>query len=333
MNFSHEIQQALSDPSPIPLRVAIIKELDRAERSGRCAVIDLVDAISLRRGDVVVPDDGAVDLAKDSQDAVVILKAALRTNFSREKISRIEALISNKRHHSGAFEEEPQRHGSASDGGLVELSKEASLKSISLVDVRTAIIKELDRDAKRMDQCALRAADEADARLQANGLSLYDIDDESVDFRDVRLASVGQDVLHYVKGALRTNFSREKVAYAARLIVEFRQRGIPGYLAKDMVSIKIGERASRLASGPSLRTATAHVEAMPKISQGSPRVSAAAKEEIRMDSDADDRNRAGRDTAGGQTRTSSRVATGWATWTAIASAVAALVFIIVKKFR
>lgn len=308
MNFSHEIQQALSDPSPIPLRVAIIKELDRAERSGRCAVIDLVDAISLRRGDVVVPDDGAVDLAKDSQDAVVILKAALRTNFSREKISRIEALISNKRHHSGAFEEEPKRHGSSSDGGLVELSKEASLKPITLVDIRTAIIKELDRDAKRKDQCALRAADEADVRLRANGLSLYDIDDASVDFRDVRLASVGQDVLLYVKGALRTNFSREKVSYAAQLIVEFRQRGIPGYLAKDMAS--------------------------PKISQDSrARTSASAKEGVRMSRDAENCNRLGRDTTGVQTRTLSRGATGWVTWTAIASAVAVLVFIIIKRFR
>lgn len=332
MTFTPEIQRALLETSPIPLRVAIIKELDRAERSGRRGVVDLVNAISENREDVIQPDDGSIDFSKVSREDIPLLKAALRTNFSIEKIQKIESFVVGE---SGSTVQDAHHAMANANNGLVELSSEASSRQISLIDIRIAIIKELDRDAKRGPQCALRAADEADAKLREKGLGLYELDDGYIEFREVKLASVTQDALTLVKASLRTNFSREKVAYAAQLIVEFRRRGLSGFVEKEVTNKSVSKpRPQATVEDVSHRT-TSIGGARSQHSQSSTAHPTGYNTHETQTRHSDTRcNQPGHASdQGAPCRTSNRSGAGWATWAAIASAIAVLVFIIVKKFR
>ena len=236
---------------------------------------------------------------------------------------------------SGSTVQDAHHAMANANNGLVELSSEASSRPISLIDIRIAIIKELDRDAKRGQQCALRAADEADAKLREKGLGLYELDDGYIEFREVKLASVTQDALTLVKASLRTNFSREKVAYAAQLIVEFRRRGLSGFVEKEVANKSVSKpRPQATVEDVSHRT-TSIGGTRSQHSQSSTAHSTEynTHETQTRHSDAS-RNQSGHvSDQGAPCRTSNRSGAGWATWAAIASAIAVLVFIIVKKFR
>jgi hypothetical protein len=100
------------------------------------------------------------------------------------------------------------------------------------MNLKVAILRELDADQRRELPIAEKVAEDAEKKLAKAGARLYEDDDGSIEFCQVGRPNVTEDTLHLVKGALASNFSREKLHYASELQTEFRRRGYDRYQVK-----------------------------------------------------------------------------------------------------
>lgn len=341
-----DIQKLISaNASVIEVRCAILKEIDRdLRRQGNLAAQIALDANRSMGGDLLEEDDGVVDFTNlsDPDQRICEVMAALRINFSIEKVKYagvVTDLLRGKRNPSiseskkcmpedTTVEQERVRGTSSSDAiprdadplmsGIDELCQKLKGNGLSLADLKIQlsklILKELDRDQRRDPMLAVRTAVEANTKLESVGESLFETDDGAVEFPQVTSPVTREDKLDEVKASLRLNFSKEKIEYAESLIKAFRTRGLDGFQIKRQSTART---PGQTMGG--VKSSNSHTDA-------------------RRDSP---RENPGRSTG----RSSSRAANGYEereknsrmsakiTWTVIVTAIAALVALVVRKFK
>lgn len=218
-------------------RVALIGELDKAERRLSASPTRIADELESRLAAngmaLFEADDGAIDFKSESD--VDMVKGALCTNFSKEKFVFAEKMILSSSTPETSWER-IRNHGRSSIEGLADLRDKAEVGEISpaelKISLKVAILRELDADRRRKLPIAETVAEDAEKRLAQVGERLYEDDDRSIEFRQVGRPDVDEEILHLAKGALASNFSREKLRYASSLQTEFRRRGYDRYQVK-----------------------------------------------------------------------------------------------------
>lgn len=219
--------------------VALIGELDKAERHLSAKPVPIANELETRLGAIGMTlfeaDDGAIDFKTESD--IDMVKAALCTNFSKEKFVFAEKMIRTKTSPKDGSGVKPQTQSAKSPiEALTDLRTKAEAGEIPPSELKTnlkvAILRELDADQRRELPIAEKVAEDAERKLAKAGARLYEDDDGSIEFCQVGRPNVTEDTLHLVKGALASNFSREKLHYASELQTEFRRRGYDRYQVK-----------------------------------------------------------------------------------------------------
>lgn len=225
--------------SGVPLRdfhVALIGELDKAERHLSAKPLSIANELESRLGEIGMTlfeaDDGAIDFKTESD--IDMVKAALCTNFSKEKFVFAEEMIRSKTSlEKSSGVQAKARAAKSSIEGLTDLRTKAEAGEIPPLelkkDLKVAILRELDADQRRELPIAEKVAEDAERTLAKAAERLYEEDDGSIEFCRVGRPNVTEDTLHLVKAALASNFSREKLHYATELQTEFRRRGYDRY--------------------------------------------------------------------------------------------------------
>lgn len=220
--------------------VALIGELDKVERCLSETSVPIANELELRLREIGMAlfeaDDGAIFFNVESD--INMVKAALCTNFSKEKFLFAEKLMRSMKS-SEATSEVLLKNGAVKSPikGLVDLRTKAEDGEISpselKMNLKIAILRELDADRQRESPIAEKVAEDAEKKLAKAGERLYEDDDASIEFCLVGRPNVTEDTLFLVKSALQSNFSYEKLHYASELLTEFRRRGYDGYQVKQ----------------------------------------------------------------------------------------------------
>lgn len=235
-----QYEEMISSRAPLlDFRVALIGELDKVERYLSAEPVPLSSKLESRLGEVGLTlfeaDDDAIDFKTESD--IDLVKAALCTNFSKEKFVFAEKMIREQAIQKSRSGKQPEaRSAQSAIDGLSDLRAKAESGEIPPRELKrslkVAILRELDADQRRESPIAEKVADEAEKKLESAGERLYEDDDRAVEFCPAGRPNVTEDTLHLVKGALETNFSREKLHYASTLQAEFRRRGYDRYQVK-----------------------------------------------------------------------------------------------------
>ena len=230
----------ISSRAPLrDFRIALIGELDKAERRLSTKPVSIANELELRLGEIGMmlfeADDRVIDFKTESD--LDMVKASLCTNFSKEKFVFAEEMILSKTSPGNSSGVQPKARVAKSPiEGLTDLRTKAEVGEIPpselKKELKVAILRELDADQRREFPIAEKVADDAERKLAKAGERLYEEDDQSIEFCRVGRPNVTEDTLHLVKAALASNFSREKVHYASQLQTEFRRRGHDRYQVK-----------------------------------------------------------------------------------------------------
>ena len=233
-------EEMISAKAPLrDFRVALIGELDKIEWHLPADPLPLSNELELRLGEVGLTlfeeDDGVIDFKTETD--INLVKGSLCTNFSKEKFAFAERMIREQAApKSGSRKPPVTRSAQSPIEGLSDLRAKAESGEIPPRELKrnlkVAILRELDADQRRESPIAETVAEEAEKKLALAGERLYEDDDGAVEFCSVGRPSVTEDTLDLVKGALATNFSREKLHYASTLQSEFRRRGYDRYQVK-----------------------------------------------------------------------------------------------------
>lgn len=239
--------------------VALIGELDKAERQQSAKPVPIANELETRLGasgmTLFEADDGAIDFKTESD--IDMVKAALCTNFSKEKFVFAEKMIRSKTSPKDGLGVPPKTRSEKSPiEALTDLRTKAEAGEIPpselKMNLKVAILRELDADQRRELPIAEKVAEDAEKKLAKAGARLYEDDDSSIEFCQVGRPNVTEDTLHLVKGALASNFSREKLHYASELQTEFRRRGYDRYQIKRQSQERSSPSASANEQAPRL---------------------------------------------------------------------------------
>ena len=245
MELSQELKQSLSARDLNGIRAALIGYLDFWCDDDVIMVADEVEKQLSSVGIALYDKDDGRDTtgsANSPREALRGIKASLRLNFSREKISRGAEL---KRQADAASEAENRNMGSPSTtlkAGVYEssvaygkspqaigasVSTSASTRDVIIPtdleqavasgessSVKSMLIGLLDLFDKTEPVPVIQLASYCRDNLDKRGIRLFDEDDKSMDFS---VAPLSVETLRTLKAKMRLNFSLEKMIFAEKI--------------------------------------------------------------------------------------------------------------------
>lgn len=270
-----ELRKLAANGSRIDMIVAVIGEFTDDMRRSKCESYEAAKYLSAHMPagsePLFEPDDGVYPLVPDKEDSLKnqfkTIRAALRENFSEEKVRFACQLIDMIRSGASGTNRSTTSASGASEGVSVAGEASGSTSSdasssiddlygkadgeqkISVLDMKVAIIGELSDDRHRGVPMALKMADEAEAQLKKRGLTLYEPDDGEYDVDTVSPGRGTESEFKQLRAALRENFSREKLQRAIWLIRDLRDQGNPKYETRSESASKTSSRSASSVRG------------------------------------------------------------------------------------
>ena len=254
----NELERLAFSGNRIDAMVAVIGEFSEDLRRGHCEALEVARFLSKNLTAQAEPffdvDDGEVKLEPSAgmlKEQFKIVRAALRENFSEEKIRFACQLIDLIRRDKSSKKSVLTLSGSTSLANKHGATRKSCVatdidelygkavdgdREFSVVDMKVAIIGELSNDRKRGVPQSLKAADEADEQLKKHGIALYDKDDGEFSVDIVPSGTATEDEFNKLRAALRENFSREKLQRAIWVIRDLRDQRHPNFSVKTKSS-------------------------------------------------------------------------------------------------
>ena len=240
MKYSQSLADAIDHSDVSKIRAALITYIDLDATAVQLIALDVADSVAqllqTKGISLFEQENGRLDLnSPPSENEWNKVKAALRLNFSREKIKYATLIVEQLRKQNApmftpickkvettAFTSPRRTQQSANysvSSHRTATSFNKPLKeAIDANDIsaaRAAIITHADSDFFNKTANALEIADRVNDLLAAQGKTLYVPDNGNLDLSCVVW---DESVWNRAKAALRINFSREKLAFATKLI-------------------------------------------------------------------------------------------------------------------
>ena len=264
MTYPEPLQKALRSGDIIAIRAALIAIVDKDKDNTTPQAIKIADAVSsdLRTQNIslFVSDNGRYKLPPEGDWTVDTwhgIKAAMQTNFSREKFvwadqvrmkifhtapsakrtsatgpetPRIAPRISNTESFSSRYE-------------IIEPLRIAIEKN-DLIAIRSALITMVDRDYSRTTNPIARhvAIEVGDYLRTHNGVEIFESDNGRLILPPP--AEWTKDTWHGVKAAMQTNFSKEKFVLAEEIMRSLKSKEAISQPQNDPNNLDGGNRAS-----------------------------------------------------------------------------------------
>lgn len=252
MKYSQSLANAIDHSDLSEIRAALITYIDLDATATQLIALDVADDVNqllqTKGISLFEQDNGRLDFnSTPSDNEWNKAKAALRLNFSREKIKYATQIVEQLRKQNKTIFTPTCKNGETTTStphwrnqqctrqsashilpphsGTAKFNKplKDAIDANDISAARAAIITHADSDFFNKTANALEIADRANDLLKAQGKNLYVPDNGILD-----LSCIVWDecVWNRAKAALRINFSREKLEFATKLI-SLRNASIP----------------------------------------------------------------------------------------------------------
>lgn len=275
MTYPEPLQKALRSGDMIAIRAALIAIVDKDKSSSTPQATKFADAVSSdlhsQNISLFVEDNGRFKLPPKEDwtvDTWHSIKAAMQTNFSREKfvwadqvrmkVFGVTSASSPVKRESvptaGSAQASPRVLNPDMFSSRYEITEPLrnAIAGKDLIAIRGALIAMVDRDYSRTNPIARNVAMEVGDYLKTHkGIELFDPDNGRLILPPPNEWT--KDTWHGVKAAMQTNFSKEKFVLAEEVMRALKQAGAssqhqPGNISVDT---SLGNSGS---SAPSPRT-------------------------------------------------------------------------------